>query len=185
MHDSPTAPAHPSRRGVLALGLGLGASVALSGRARAEDEAPAPLVVYAVRHAEKGAGRDPELTEEGAARAQELARVLADAPLGAVYSTDTQRTRLTAQPAAQAHELEIQGYAPGTLAAKLVGGEARTVLVVGHSNTTPDLIRELGGSFDVKILPGYDALLIAVVIPGGPTLFQQLHYGAPSTSGGH
>lgn len=175
MHDTTS---HPTRRGLLTLGLGLGASAALSGRALAEDT-QAPLIVYAVRHAEKGKGRDPELTEAGAARAAELARVLGDVKLDAVYSTNYKRTQLTAQPVAAKQGLEVQGHDPKGFAAALKGGKARTVLVVGHSNTTPDLIRSLGGAFDVKILPGYDALLIAIVLPG-QTLVQQLHFGAES-----
>lgn len=182
MHD-PHPTSNPTRRGLLALGVGLGASAALPSRAYAQD-AQAPLVVYAVRHAEKGSGRDPELTEAGAARAAELARVLADVTLDAVYSTNTRRTKLTAQPVADGHDLEIQTYDPAGLAKTLKAGEARTALVVGHSNTTPDLIRALGGEFELKLLPGYDALLIAIVLPGH-TLVQHLHFGAVSKDGGH
>lgn len=180
MHD-PQLDAQPTRRRLLALGLGVGASAALSGRALAEDAAR-PLVVYAVRHAEKGEGRDPGLTEAGAARAAELQRVLKDVAFDAVYSTNTLRTRSTAQPVAEGHGLEVTTYDPGGIAKQLKAGEARTVLVVGHSNTTPDLIRALGGDFELKLLPEscYDALLLAVVLPGGGTLVQHLHFGAES-----
>lgn len=104
-----------------------------------------------VRHAEKGADdpRDPLLTPAGGARAQRLAAELRDAPLVAVYSTDTRRTRATATPAAQAHGLDVTPYDPRDAAA--LAGELRArhprglVLVVGHSNTLPALAAALCG----------------------------------------
>jgi hypothetical protein len=175
----PTTPL--SRRVFLTVGAGLSVG-ALS---LAQDSRPTetndsePLVVYAVRHAEKGAegGRDPALSPGGSARAVELARVLSDVPLDAVYSTNTTRTRSTAQPVAEAKGLEIKPYAPGQLAARLVAGTARCVLVVGHSNTVPVLLSGLGATFEPKLLEGNDDLFLALRA-GSPPVLQHLHYGA-------
>ncbi|MGE0710812.1 MAG: histidine phosphatase family protein [Planctomycetota bacterium] len=179
------------RRALLGLGLGLGAG-ALLPAARAQDSRPttpvagaAPLLVYAVRHAEKESkGRDPALTEAGRTRAAALARMLADVPIEAVYSTDTLRTRGTAKPLCDAKQLEPQLYEPGRLARALVAGKARTVLVVGHSNTVPGLMAGLGGKPPAQLLSGYDDLFLAIVLPGG-TVLQQLHFGPPSRDSGH
>lgn len=183
----PAATIGTSRRGLLALGLGAGAAALLRREAGAQEATAAPLVVYAVRHAEKGGeGRDPELSLAGKARATELARVLGDVPLDGVYSTSTIRTRATAGPIAKAKALEVQEYRPGEeLIERLQAGEARTVLVVGHSNTTPDLLRGLGASCAIKLLDGYDDLFLVVGIPAGATLLQRLRYGAVSKDPGH
>ncbi|CAH1000516.1 hypothetical protein LEM8419_01669 [Neolewinella maritima] len=113
------------------------------------EAAAATTTVILVRHAEKAAGEDPELTAAGTERAKRLQLMLSEADLAAVYSTDTRRTQATAGPTAQDHGLDIQTYdASGlpALAKNLVRSHAgRTVLVVGHSNTTPDLLTELVG----------------------------------------
>ena len=61
--------------------------------------------LFIVRHAEKAAAPkdDPPLTKAGRARAQELARVLGDVPLKAVYATEFERTvKPTPTPSATA-----------------------------------------------------------------------------------
>lgn len=143
-----------------------------------------PLVVYVVRHAEKGAeGDDPELTEAGSARAAELARMLREVPLTGVASTDWKRTKATAQPTATDHHLDLKLYdPPDALAATLI--EARgTWLVVGHSNTVPQLVAALTGA---PVSPDlghweYDRLTLVVRSPDDPPLVQVLRYGARST----
>jgi broad specificity phosphatase PhoE len=113
-------------------------------------DAAATFVV--VRHAEKSTddARDPSLSETGKARAQALARLLVDAPLSAAYATGFRRTQQTAQPAADAHGIKITIYdakiPATTLAAQLRAAHAHgTVLVVGHSNTVPDIVAALSG----------------------------------------
>lgn len=110
----------------------------------------APLEVVVVRHAEKLAdgGSDPALSDPGRARAQRLADLLRDAPLVAAYSTDTQRTRQTAKPSADAHGLAITIYNPRMPPAEFVAWLKQThprgtVLVVGHSNTAPAIAAAL------------------------------------------
>ncbi|GHA69454.1 SixA phosphatase family protein [Cognatilysobacter bugurensis] len=124
----------------------LGCASAPAADASAVESGPTYLLV---RHAEKSTAdpRDPTLTPAGEARAQRLAAELRDAPLVAVYSTDTRRTRATATPAAQAHGLSVEAYDPR--AAEALARDLRTrhprglVLVVGHSNTVPALAAAL------------------------------------------
>jgi broad specificity phosphatase PhoE len=110
-------------------------------------EAPTIIVV---RHAEKAddGTRDPPLSPAGRARAEAIARRLAGAPLSAVFATEYRRTRLTGAPAAALHGLEVE-VLPGATPANVVADRARasagTVLVVGHSNTVPDIVAALCG----------------------------------------
>ena len=110
-----------------------------------------PATYLLVRHAEKdvAAGKDPPLTATGQARAERLARLLADVPIDALYSSPTRRTRQTATPVAQAKRLGILDYDPTDAAAfaRRLRREhpAGTVLVIGHSDTLPPLARALCG----------------------------------------
>lgn len=103
--------------------------------------------LYLVRHAEKeaDAGRDPHLTPAGYQRAGMLAARLQDSAITDIWSSDYYRTRETARPLADVLGKKLKIYDPRnleTLANTLL--EARhNALVVGHSNTTPDLARIL------------------------------------------
>jgi broad specificity phosphatase PhoE len=113
-----------------------------------------PSAIYLVRHGEKAAvGQDPELTPQGQARARNLAAVLHRAGITAIYSTPTLRTQQTAAPLAQQTGLTVQSYdprLPKALVEKVrsLGG---AVLVVGHSNTLPELVRLFGGAPGAEI----------------------------------
>ncbi|KCZ87141.1 SixA phosphatase family protein [Hyphomonas johnsonii] len=145
--------------------------------------APAPEnVIYLVRHAEKEAGDNPSLTEGGHARAAQLADELDDAGLSHIYSTDLARTRETAAPIAAATGLEIETYDPGDLAAfaTVLLATPGPTLVVGHSNTTPDLVTELGGAPGTLIdeAAEFDRLYV-LRIRGSEVDTELLRYGAP------
>lgn len=141
------------------------------------------VVVYLVRHAERAEDgtEDPPISEAGEARARLVARMLQDAGITHVYSTNYQRTRATASPTATQLGLEIEPYAPRDLAAlarRLLGTPGRH-LVVGHSNTTPALVRELGGDPGEPIQESeYDRLYI-VVADGDGVSTVLLRFGVP------
>jgi broad specificity phosphatase PhoE len=118
-----------------------------------------------VRHAEKTKDKkDPTLTEEGTKRAQDLALRLKSVPLTKIYSSDYKRTRDTAAPIAAAMNLEVIFYNPRDLEgfSKDLLMETRHILVVGHSNTTPELSAFLGGESGEPIVEAteYDRLYI-------------------------
>ncbi len=105
------------------------------------------FTLYLVRHAEKQAdgSRDPDLTEAGQHRAQQLAAWLKGKSIEDVWSSDYQRTRSTAGPLAGELGLELNIYDPRnqpTLVGHLLGRQS-TAMVVGHSNTIPELARQL------------------------------------------
>jgi len=147
-----------------------------------------PVVVYLVRHAERAEDgtNDPPISEEGEARARELAELLADAGVDHVHSTDLRRTRQTGGPFVEAAGLPIEVYDPRDLtgfAASLRATPGRH-LVLGHSNTTPDLVAALGGA------PGgpidemeYDRLYIVTIPAVGPTSTVLLRYGSRYAAG--
>ena len=106
--------------------------------------------VVLVRHADitSVAGNpDPPLNAAGTARADALRRALADAGVGAIFVTRFQRTRQTAQPLADALGIEpaIRDDVGETVAAIREQASSSTVLVVGHTNTLPDICAGLGG----------------------------------------
>lgn len=120
-------------------------SMLLSGPLIADGE---NSTIFLVRHAEKLLDiEDPGLSTAGEQRAQQLAVLLEDAEITAIFSTDYKRTRQTAAPLARAENLEISLYdpaKPGHLVELLKNNSGR-YLVVGHSNTTSDLVSRLGG----------------------------------------
>jgi broad specificity phosphatase PhoE len=117
--------------------------ILLPGLAAAE-----PSAIYLVRHGEKLAGQDPELTAQGQGRARNIAAILRRAGITAIFSTPTVRAQQTAAPLAQQTGLTVQLYdplAPLALVEK-VRSLSGAVVVVGHSNTLPELVRLFGGA---------------------------------------
>lgn len=109
---------------------------------------PVGSTYYVVRHFDTPEGqRDPDLLPVGRARAERLATMLADAPPRAIYVSDFKRTRQSAAPIAAKLGLTPKLYDPADtpgLTAR-VTAEPGPVLIVGHSNTVPDVIAALGG----------------------------------------
>ena len=112
----------------------------------AAPEAPA---VYVMRHLNTPEGeRDPDLTAAGKAGAEHLVHWFHGKPLTAIYVSDFKRTRQTAAPLAAERGITVKLYNPADTPAliALVRAEAGPVLIVGHSNTVPDVVEQLGGA---------------------------------------
>jgi phosphohistidine phosphatase SixA len=141
-----------------------------------------PPVVFLVRHAERAAisGRVPSdtgLSPAGQDRAQHLAEALKDAKITAIYTSEFKRTQETAAALAQSLGIRAE-VIPGddlrSLVAKLKAA-AGNVLVIGHSNTLPQIINALGVSSRVTVAESdYDNLFLVVRAPD-PQLIR-LHY---------
>ena len=111
--------------------------------------APAAAQVHVMRHADTPAGeRDPELTVTGAARAAALTGWFKGKRLRAIYVTDYKRARATAAPLAAARALQPIVYDPADTPALVAraAAERGPVLIVGHSNTVPEIVAQLGGT---------------------------------------
>lgn len=105
--------------------------------------------VHVVRHFDTPKGeRDPDLLPAGQARAGALVRWFAGKPLAAIFVTDYRRTRQTAAPLAAARGIAVQTYDPADNPALVarIRASGGPVLVVGHSNTVPDIVAALGGT---------------------------------------
>ena len=108
-----------------------------------------PQIVYVSRHAEKMAeGKDPGLTPQGQARARSLALILRKVGIKNVFSSTAQRAQQTARPLAAQAGLEVQLYDAGKPAVVVdkIKALAGPTLLIGHSNTVPELVRMLGGT---------------------------------------
>lgn len=157
------------------------AGCAASGSApQTSDSMLAGGTVYLARHAETvgGDGDDRWLGEAGRARAEALADALEGADIQRVFSTDYRRTRETAAPIAERLGLEVEIYDPRELAgfAEELLSLGQVVLVVGHSNTTPELVEHLGGAPGPPIdEPTEHDRLYRVEVPSGET--QVTRYG--------
>jgi broad specificity phosphatase PhoE len=139
-------------------------------------------VVFLVRHAEKSAeADDPALTDQGLARADELAAMLRDAGITTVHSTDFRRTRDTARPVAEQYDLPIRIYHWDDMEAlaEALRTEDGRHLVVGHSDTTPELVEVLGGDPGVEIdeKDEYDRLYVVTLAPDGTVTTVLMRYG--------
>tara|TARA_R110001583_G_scaffold51634_4_gene161117 strand:- start:100 stop:645 length:546 start_codon:yes stop_codon:yes gene_type:complete len=110
-------------------------------------------VIFIVRHAEKLAGKDPSLSAQGQLRALRLAKVLSSTHLNKVYTTDYNRTRETATAVTQDQQLDLSVYDPRDMAAftQYLLTQQGSILVVGHSNTSTDLVEGLGAEKQIPI----------------------------------
>jgi 2,3-bisphosphoglycerate-dependent phosphoglycerate mutase len=148
--------------------------------------------VVLVRHAEKKTEPDnpnPDLSPAGQARAQELVRVLGNAGVSAIYTSQFVRTQQTAQPLANHLRLSLTKVDAGNteeLVRQIITNQSGgIVFVAGHNNTVPAAIAALGGG-DFPIIPEneFDNLFIVTVYRFGRAKVVKLKYGNTSPTGG-
>lgn len=106
---------------------------------------------YLVRHAEKDRvnpeDKNPNLTSEGFARAENWNQILKNVKLDLIYTTNYNRTQQTAQPIANQHNLTPIIYDANNFVTDefLKTTKGKTVFIVGHSNTLPQIANALIG----------------------------------------
>ena len=141
-----------------------------------------PRLIFLVRHAERAAtsGRVPPdtgLSAEGKTRADHLGQQLKDAGIAAIFTTEYKRTQQTAAPLAHSLGIQPEIVSAGDLRSLIakIKNATGNVLVVGHSNTLPQIVNALGVHVRVTISEGdYDNLFI--VVPDQRVRLIQLHY---------
>jgi broad specificity phosphatase PhoE len=145
--------------------------------------APAFATVFIVRHAERADAKDDAslLSRRGKKRAKLLSAVLAGVPLKAVYSTEYKRTQQTGEPTAAAKGLSVtvtdSEKAPELGAELKAKPPTEDVLVVGHTDTIPDILKALGVPGELKIpSEEYDNLFLVTPQKDAPPLFHRLKY---------
>ena len=155
-----------------------------------------PVTVFLVRHAEREdePRQDPPLKKEGVARSQELAKLLGSAGIKTIITSHLARTKQTAEPLATklnltpiSIRLRSNSNNPRLIAEesttevvnKILERSGESVLLVGHSNSLPDVIKMLGGD----TVPAIDErkfndLFIVTVYAKGKAKVVHLKYGA-------
>jgi broad specificity phosphatase PhoE len=155
-----------------------------------------PQTVFLIRHAEKEnePRQDPPLKPEGVARSQELARLLAAGNIKTIITSQFTRTKKTAEPLATklgltstvislksnpANPRLIAEESTREVVNKILERSGENALVVGHSNSIPDVIKMLGGD----VVPTIDEqkfndLFVVTVYAKGKAKVAHLKYGA-------
>ncbi|KZN44912.1 hypothetical protein N482_02635 [Pseudoalteromonas luteoviolacea NCIMB 1942] len=112
----------------------------------------APDNIVLLRHAEKQKGIDPSLTAKGIARAERFAQMMLPLEPTKLYATNYNRTKATLAPLADMIDTHVATYDAGNLDgfARELKLKTGTVVVAGHSNTTPVLVKLLTNR-DVEI----------------------------------
>lgn len=151
--------------------------------------------IFLVRHAEKAPGQsqDPPLSEAGQARSEALARMLVKSDVKGIYTSQFLRTRQTAEPLANrlgieatAVPLSMKPNNPREISEESLQGllngiqqhAGEAVLIVGHSNSIPEVIRLLGGDI-VPVIEesSFDDLFIVTLYSPGRAKVVHLNYG--------
>ena len=155
-----------------------------------------PITVFLIRHAEREdePRQDPPLSKAGVARSEALARLLSTAGIKAIFTSQYARTKQTGEPLATKLGLTVTPFTLKTnpsnprqiaeestaeVTNKILEHAGQSVLVIGHSNSIPDVIKMLGGdtvpTIDEK---KFDDLFIVNVYAKGKAKVVQLKYGA-------
>jgi phosphohistidine phosphatase SixA len=152
--------------------------------------------VFLVRHAEKADApkEDPPLSEKGNLRSQELARMLEGAGVKAIYTSQYLRTKQTAEPLSKqlglpitaislkmspSNPREVSEQSIAEITGKIYEHAGDAALVIGHSNTVPEVIKKLGGDVVPKIdEKRFDDLFIVTVYGKGKAKVARMKYGS-------
>lgn len=156
-----------------------------------------PITVYLVRHAERAdePRQDPPLTEKGALRSKELARILGKANVKAIITSQFLRTKQTAEAVSKQANVPVTSVSlslnpsnprmiseqsTAEVTNKILERGGESVLVIGHSNSIPDVIKMLGGDVTPAIdEKKYDDLFVVTVYAKGKAKVAHMKYGSP------
>ncbi|MDC6386815.1 histidine phosphatase family protein [Flagellimonas taeanensis] len=140
-------------------------------------EDPIISTFYFIRHAEKDRtdpeNPDPELNQDGLNRAIRWAEVFDPIPLDVIYSTNYERTSMTAAPTSVKKNIDVKYYDPNAVDIEEFKfmNEGKNVLVVGHSNTIPTFVNRMIDLEKYEDMDDSDngSLFIVRIIDGVPT----------------
>jgi len=108
---------------------------------------------------------------------------LSEANINAIYSTETHRTKETAEPLADFLKLKVNTYSSAQEVAEKVKREhaGQRILIVSHSGTVEDIIQQLNGDRkDCPVGEDYDNLCVVTLWNLGTTGVVNMNYGRPS-----
>jgi broad specificity phosphatase PhoE len=134
---------------------------------------------WLVRHAEKDTGKNPVLSMAGYMRAGDLYRELKDKKINRIYVNQYKRIQLTADSLRLYQKIDTIHYNADVsgdgILKKLTAqtGDQGNVLIIGHSNTIPMIIKRLGITdlgFDEINENEYDNLYLVTIKNKQPSL---------------
>ena len=129
---------------------------------------------YLIRHAEKvrtdPKDQDPGLDIKGMLRAKRWAAYFEPIKIDEIYVTKYIRTKQTISLIAQQKQISPTRYSPNSLYSEefLKKTNGKTVLIVGHSNTIPQLVNKLMGEDKFKEMDDTDNSTLFKVTLNGP-----------------
>ena len=169
----------------------LGVSVFSTGASAVQQSG---MTLILVRHAEKKIvppeNKDPDLSPEGIARAEELARMFGNSGITAIYATQYKRTQQTVKPLADKLNLpvtQVEAKATPELVKQLRARPAgQVIFIAGHNNTVPDIIAELGGPrFPIIPETEYNNLYVLTISGDGSARLLKMKYGSAAVPVGN
>lgn len=135
---------------------------------------------YLIRHAEKdrsdSSNKDPGLNVAGQKRADLWRDFFKNISLDAIYATNYERTKQTAAPTAKAKNLDIKVYDANDLYSEIFRNatKRKSVLVVGHNNTTPAFANAILDKQIYKVIDDRVNSNVYVITVSGGKVFQEL-----------
>lgn len=144
---------------------------------------PDYLIIYLARHCEKATdpADNPPLSAQGQAQAERLGRVMDNAVLDKISSTNTRRTVQTAEAVKRwAGDPPIETFPAMAqsdwFAETMTGGGGKRVFHVGHSNTIPVLLNEFIGAKNWQNIPENEYRHFFIAITKGLGQTEVLHF---------
>jgi broad specificity phosphatase PhoE len=140
-----------------------------------------PAKIFALRHTETDDSRlDRPLSHRGEERARALVDVIGPAKVSAIYVTELRRTKETAKPLSESQKIATKGIKKeytNALCQRLCSIHSReTVVVVGHSDTIPDVLQCIGSPSASSVAYGD---LFVVTFPDGKASVEKGRFGDP------
>ena len=143
--------------------------------------------IYILRHTEKedDVSEDPLLSESGLKRATYWKQVLAEIDISQIFTTDFKRNIQTAETLAENYDVKPELYYPMSFDIVQFINEikGKKVLIIGHSNTIPDMVNRLIGesTYPPMSHTDYDKLFLITINANGDTSSSLLDIEFPTT----
>ena len=148
------------------------------------------MIVFALRHADRTPDPQDDLTPKGLARAKLLARMLGESGVSTAFCSSAKRTQMTVQPlrdvlGERLTIVKVSTSSPTHVQDIVDGVTALTddavAIIVGHSDTVPEIIRKLTATTVDEIKAGeFDKLFVLAIRTGGVSTVTQTRYGEPT-----
>jgi broad specificity phosphatase PhoE len=159
----------------------------LSAAAFPSARAQSSMTVILVRHAEKKIvppeNKDPELSQAGIARAQELVKMFGGSDIKVIYATQYKRTQQTVKPLAEKLGIpitQVDAKKTAELVKQIRSRNAgQVIFIAGHNNSVPEIIAALGGP-QLPIIPEaeFDNLYILTIQSDRSATLLKMKYGS-------